>query len=1399
VDQWGETRETTQINITKSNNADPVLILETNPSSWNVSQGNTLRLDAGNSFDPENDPLLFDWTSSQEQLEPSSTSPDKISVTFQAPGWYPLSVTARDASGKETSRTLEASVYGRHGFSGFNTRNLDPWWSIRTGRMADNRPEGSWFSLEEKPGHLTMRMTADQERKWDLLPIRYPYMSRSLPQSTDWSLHAKLKLDTGMSEHAWAGITVSMEEADQMVRYGLGFEGGDRIVARKLTSGGSVTEIPLPPDNPDNPEIPDNPGNPDIPGNIRLSEGLVALWNFDNQDFQDSVGDFHGEARGKAPIRFTEGPNGFGNALKLDGVDQFVEITGGAPADLGFEGESMSLSAWFRIGGFDKGWQALAAKGEGNRWRVHRRGGEAGMAHAGGIGEGPAGPDVSQDEWHHVVAITDADATEFATRLYIDGKVYSENTGQPSLGENGKRVMIGGNPDTGNRTWRGDIDDLALWNRPLSEAEVATIFATGPIREDGAILPLNGIPAEGSGLDGRYWQAGVKAIDNLEDKGGEKDIGLSIINGTPPTGVFRATQLTYTGSNDLTPVREWLQHDGDSYTGAQGNMDDGIMSFTGYLRINNPGEMSFRSESDDGSILWIAGTKVVDNDGGHGAPGPTPDGNYNFETTGLYPIEIAYYNGDWTNDSGQHGGANLNVLADGNPIPGDLLYGKADLTRSAFTTRAAVTLANSNSDPMNTSASAKALRIRRSGDNLHFESGRKGIWNTLASSSLQDNATANEGGLFMSSTEAIDATVHVDYAMLVDPSQSSDLLLALRPTEIMYHPMDPTTVEFIELTNVGDVAVDLAGGRFIEGIQYTFGPTLLQPGAHIVIAGQRQAFLDFYGMLGGRLADGSFEGRLADEGERITFVDADGNVVFSLDYDDSGKWPDQADGKGSSLQAVSARGDASDPAHWVASSEIHGSPGQRGRQNPIGVVINEVLTHTDPPFEDAIELYNTTATTIDIGMWFLSDNINNLQKYQIPAGTLIEPGGFYVAYQSAFFNFNPRVPFALSSAFGDEVYLTMGDAQGNVVEFVDGIAFPAAENGRSMGRYPNGSGPVRTLEYQTLGTRISNTDPAETLDLFVQGKGAPNAEPFVGTVVINRIMYHPTEGNDEFIELRNRVKTIVSLFDPRIPEHTWQVRGGIEFNFPPDLQMRPGGRILITASDPEIFRNKYQIAEAIQILGPYTRKLNNLGETIRLLRPDAPLDPPDPDAGFVPYLHVDEVTYGSSLPWPLEANGFGDGLQRVRLEKDGSNPGNWSSFSPGGETIGDRDEDGMKDTWEVAYGLDPDNPEDAFSDPDGDGFFNLDEFLALTHPLDAQSALRVERFELMDRGMRASLGFRAQPGLTYIIEATSAIQSDAWTEISRTLPTNTSQDLNWDISITDPIQNFFRLRVLIEE
>ena len=71
--------------------------------------------------------------------------------------------------------------------------------------------------------------------------------------------------------------------------------------------------------------------------------------------------------------------------------------------------------------------------------------------------------------------------------------------------------------------------------------------------------------------------------------------------------------------------------------------------------------------------------------------------------------------------------------------------------------------------------------------------------------------------------------------------------------------------------------------------------------------------------------------------------------------------------------------------------------------------------------------------------------------------------------------------------------------------------------------------------------------------------------------------------------------------------------------------------------------------------------------------------------------------------------------------------------APQPEVNEDRDGDGMPDEWELANGLNPEDPSDAHLDSDGDEFSNLEEYSAKTNPRDKASSpplvvkLRVDR------------------------------------------------------------------------
>jgi hypothetical protein len=183
-------------------------------------------------------------------------------------------------------------------------------------------------------------------------------------------------------------------------------------------------------------------------------------------------------------------------------------------------------------------------------------------------------------------------------------------------------------------------------------------------------------------------------------------------------------------------------------------------------------------------------------------------------------------------------------------------------------------------------------------------------------------------------------------------------------------------------------------------------------------------------------------------------------------------------------------------------------------------------------------------------------------------------------------------------------------------------------------------------------------------------------------------MYHPPDilvdgafvdnGQDEYIELYNLSPTTTPLYDPVNygyadgRTNTWRLRGAVDFNFPMNISMGPGAYLLIVNFDPNTnttqlaaFRSKYDVPPAVPILGPYRGgKLQNGGASVELYKPDPPQSPDHPDAGLVPYIFVDRVKYSDSLPWPVEPDGTGAALQRIKPEEYGNDPINWMAAPP---------------------------------------------------------------------------------------------------------------------------------------
>ncbi len=154
---------------------------------------------------------------------------------------------------------------------------------------------------------------------------------------------------------------------------------------------------------------------------------------------------------------------------------------------------------------------------------------------------------------------------------------------------------------------------------------------------------------------------------------------------------------------------------------------------------------------------------------------------------------------------------------------------------------------------------------------------------------------------------------HVNFDMVgtvtVLPLPPNDIVIS----EIMYNiPGADNNFDFIELTNIGDAAVNLEGYTFSSGIEFTFPSVMIQPGAYLLLVEDASAFNATFGTN----AIAWTSGGLNDNGEDITLLDANGELVDVVVYNDAAGWPEIADGEGPSLSLCDLESDNNQPESW---------------------------------------------------------------------------------------------------------------------------------------------------------------------------------------------------------------------------------------------------------------------------------------------------------------------------------------------------------------------------------------------------------------------------------------------------------------------------------------------------
>lgn len=179
----------------------------------------------------------------------------------------------------------------------------------------------------------------------------------------------------------------------------------------------------------------------------------------------------------------------------------------------------------------------------------------------------------------------------------------------------------------------------------------------------------------------------------------------------------------------------------------------------------------------------------------------------------------------------------------------------------------------------------------------------------------------------------------------------------------------------------------------------------------------------------------------------------------------------------------------------------------------------------------------------------------------------------------------------------------------------------------------------------TLATRVEFRDVGPTADP-TEVTSLPDRESLGASsrrtgLVFSEVMYHPrpkagSTANLEFIELYNAG----AIFDEL---KGYKITGGVTYNFPDNLIIRPG-QFLIIAADPAAVEQEYGITG---VLGPWSGTLNNSGDTIELK-----------DGRDAMKL---QMTYDSKAPWPVAADGAGSSLVLSRPSYGEDSPKAWSA------------------------------------------------------------------------------------------------------------------------------------------
>lgn len=215
------------------------------------------------------------------------------------------------------------------------------------------------------------------------------------------------------------------------------------------------------------------------------TDDLVGWWPFNGNANDESGNGNDGTVNGAtlASDRYNQA----NKAYTFDGTSSFLQLGPSAFAALDeMDGGDLTASFWFKPNSTGTLFMNFG-------WGVHTYFDGSSVVY-GHVGIWPdntwyyLNSEIINDPgtWHHIVIVKNGPNQE----VYLNGTAPTTVASQPS--SFGDQIYVGGNPMDNNGWFHGEMDDIGIWNRAISDAEVTGLFSGSGV----GIEPESSTPSE---------------------------------------------------------------------------------------------------------------------------------------------------------------------------------------------------------------------------------------------------------------------------------------------------------------------------------------------------------------------------------------------------------------------------------------------------------------------------------------------------------------------------------------------------------------------------------------------------------------------------------------------------------------------------------------------------------------------------------------------------------------------------------------------------------------------------------------------------------------------------------------------------------------------------------------